>query len=175
VQPPLNQRMIEQVIVFAAGHKREASHISEHSSIAILPVKAQQGAFSTDGVAKQHRQEINDLIAPKTLPCKAYPPSLSLVRMPCFRRYSTMSTTSPNQDGVEGSDREIAWTLIREFAIQIDHSPSRSQHLGQLASRSFTRPLVCVCLNHFLSICCVFIPESVGEGRWSPVGIGEPD
>jgi hypothetical protein len=37
--------MIEQVIVFAARHKREASHIGEHGSIAILPIQPQKSAF----------------------------------------------------------------------------------------------------------------------------------
>jgi hypothetical protein len=31
--------MVEQVIVFAAGHKRKASEIGEHGPIAILPGK----------------------------------------------------------------------------------------------------------------------------------------
>jgi hypothetical protein len=44
-QPRLKQRMIEQVIVFAARHKREASHIGEHGSIAILPIQPQKSAF----------------------------------------------------------------------------------------------------------------------------------
>lgn len=42
VEPGRNLRMIEQVIVFAAGDKREASHIGEHSPIAILPIQPQQ-------------------------------------------------------------------------------------------------------------------------------------
>jgi len=39
VQARLNQRMIEQVIVFAARHKRERGHIGEHDPVAILPVE----------------------------------------------------------------------------------------------------------------------------------------
>jgi len=39
VQPRLNERVIEQAIVFAARHKREASHIGKHSSRAILPIE----------------------------------------------------------------------------------------------------------------------------------------
>ena len=42
VQARLNQRMVEQVIVFATGHEREPSHISEHGSVAILPVEPQE-------------------------------------------------------------------------------------------------------------------------------------
>src|SRR5260370_41571531 len=45
VQARLNPRMIEQLIVFATRHKREASHIGEHRSIAILCVEPQQRAF----------------------------------------------------------------------------------------------------------------------------------
>ena len=45
VQPRLNLRMSEQVIVFAARHKREPSHIGEHRPIAILPIKPDQRVF----------------------------------------------------------------------------------------------------------------------------------
>src|SRR5262249_24466628 len=45
VQACLNQRMIKQVIIFATGHKREASHIGEHYPVAILAIEAQQRAF----------------------------------------------------------------------------------------------------------------------------------
>lgn len=45
VQTRLNQRMIEQVIVFATGHKRETSHIGEHNPIAILSIEPEQRAF----------------------------------------------------------------------------------------------------------------------------------
>jgi hypothetical protein len=53
VQPRLNQRMIEQVIVFATGHKREPSHIGEHGPIAILPIEAQQHARSFELIRRQ--------------------------------------------------------------------------------------------------------------------------
>ena len=36
--------MIEQVIVFAARHKREPSHIGEHGSVTILPIEPEQRA-----------------------------------------------------------------------------------------------------------------------------------
>src|SRR6266436_4464897 len=45
VQPRLNEWMVEQVIVLAARHKRKASHIGEHRSIAILPIEPEQRAF----------------------------------------------------------------------------------------------------------------------------------
>jgi hypothetical protein len=45
MQTGLDQRMIKQVIVFAARHKREPSHIGEYGSIAILPIEPQQCAF----------------------------------------------------------------------------------------------------------------------------------
>jgi hypothetical protein len=45
VQARLDQRMIEQMIVFATRHKREASHIGKHRSIAVLPVEPEQRAF----------------------------------------------------------------------------------------------------------------------------------
>jgi len=53
VQPRLKQRMIEQVIVFAARHKRERGHIGEHGPIAILPVEPQQRAFLRKMVGRQ--------------------------------------------------------------------------------------------------------------------------
>jgi hypothetical protein len=39
VQACLNERMVEQAIVFPAGDKCEASHIGEHRSIAVLPIE----------------------------------------------------------------------------------------------------------------------------------------
>jgi hypothetical protein len=45
VQPGLNERMVEQAIVFPARHKREPSDIREDRSIAILPVKPDQRTF----------------------------------------------------------------------------------------------------------------------------------
>lgn len=43
VQTRLDQRMIEQAVFFATGHKREAGHIGKHSSRAILPIEPEQG------------------------------------------------------------------------------------------------------------------------------------
>jgi hypothetical protein len=53
VQTRLNERMIEQVIVFATGHKREPSHIREHCPIPILSVEPQQGAFLWEPIGSQ--------------------------------------------------------------------------------------------------------------------------
>jgi hypothetical protein len=44
VQTCLNERMIEDGVLFAAGHKREACHIGEHSPGAILSVESEQNA-----------------------------------------------------------------------------------------------------------------------------------
>src|SRR5579883_650021 len=44
VQTRLNERMIKEAIVFAAGHKREASEVGEHRSIAILAIEPDQRA-----------------------------------------------------------------------------------------------------------------------------------
>jgi hypothetical protein len=41
----LDQRVIKDVVVFAAGHKREARHIGEDRPGAILAIEPQQGAF----------------------------------------------------------------------------------------------------------------------------------
>jgi len=45
VQASLNQRMIEEVRVFPTHHEREACHIGEHCSIAVLPIEPEQCAF----------------------------------------------------------------------------------------------------------------------------------
>ena len=45
--------MIEQVIVFATGHKRETSYIGEYGSVAILPVEPEQRARSFELISRQ--------------------------------------------------------------------------------------------------------------------------
>src|SRR6266487_5995363 len=40
-------------------------------------------------------------------------------RTPCLRRCSTISTTSPSQQGVEGTDSEEVWILTEESAILV--------------------------------------------------------
>ena len=45
MQPCLNQRVIEQAIVLATGHKRKTDEIGEDRSIAILPIEPDQRAF----------------------------------------------------------------------------------------------------------------------------------
>jgi hypothetical protein len=45
MQTHLDERMIKHGVLFAAGHKGEASQIGEHSPGAILTVEPQQGAF----------------------------------------------------------------------------------------------------------------------------------
>ncbi len=53
MQTCLNERMIEDAVLFAADHKRKASYIGEHSSRAILPVEPQQRAFLRKVVGSQ--------------------------------------------------------------------------------------------------------------------------
>jgi hypothetical protein len=43
VQPRLNQWVIQHAVLFATGHKRETSEVSDHGSQAILAVKPEQG------------------------------------------------------------------------------------------------------------------------------------
>ncbi len=45
----LDLRMIEQVVVFAARHKRKRGHIGEHGPIAILPIKARASCVLAEG------------------------------------------------------------------------------------------------------------------------------
>ncbi len=40
-------------------------------------------------------------------------------RTPCLHRYSTRSTTSPSQQGGEGTDSEEVWILTEESAILV--------------------------------------------------------
>src|SRR5579859_7223721 len=40
-------------------------------------------------------------------------------RTPCFRRCSTRSTTSPSQQGGEGTDSEDVWMITEESAILV--------------------------------------------------------
>src|SRR5258708_9378663 len=38
-------------------------------------------------------------------------------RTPCLRRCSTIRATSPNHEGVEGTDRDVVWMLTDPSAI----------------------------------------------------------
>src|SRR5260221_2462976 len=38
-------------------------------------------------------------------------------RTPCLRRCSTIRATSPNHEGVEGTDRDVVWMLTDASAI----------------------------------------------------------
>jgi hypothetical protein len=42
-----------------------------------------------------------------------------LVKTPCLRRYLLISTTSPNQEGVEGLDFEVVWIFTEPSAILV--------------------------------------------------------
>ena len=53
VQPRLDLRMIEQVVVFATAHKRKPCHIGDHGPIAILPIQPQQRARSFELIRRQ--------------------------------------------------------------------------------------------------------------------------
>jgi hypothetical protein len=53
VQARLNQRMIEDGVLFAASHKREANQVGEHGPSAILAVEPQQGALFRELVRRE--------------------------------------------------------------------------------------------------------------------------
>ena len=53
VQTRLDERMIEHGVLFAAGHKGEASQIGEHGPGAILSIEPQQGAFLRELVRRE--------------------------------------------------------------------------------------------------------------------------
>jgi hypothetical protein len=54
---------------------------------------------------------------PGTPPRHPRTPSLIFVKTPCFRRCSTISTTSPNQEGAEGMDSAEVWICADPSAI----------------------------------------------------------
>jgi hypothetical protein len=53
VQPRLNQRMVEQAVVFATGHKREPRQISQHSPVPILAIEAEQRLFLRELIRRE--------------------------------------------------------------------------------------------------------------------------
>src|SRR5258708_37684040 len=62
VQTRLNERVVEHGVLFAAGHKHEASEIGEDRPCAILAVEPQQGArlrmLVRGEVARDHRKSL---------------------------------------------------------------------------------------------------------------------
>src|SRR5258708_2627055 len=67
VQTRLNERVVEHGVLFAAGHKHEASEIGEDSPCAILAVEPQQGArlrkLVRGEVARDRRKSLAQLRA----------------------------------------------------------------------------------------------------------------
>lgn len=53
VQARLNQWMMEQVIVFAAGYKRERGHIGKHRPIPVLAIQPEQRMRSVELIRRQ--------------------------------------------------------------------------------------------------------------------------
>ena len=53
MQPRLDQWVIEHAVLFATGHIREASHIGEHGSVAILAVEPEQCTFWWELMGRQ--------------------------------------------------------------------------------------------------------------------------
>jgi hypothetical protein len=47
----------------------------------------------------------------------AYTRSLMAVRSSCLHKCPTISTTSPSQQGVEGTDSEEIWIITEESAV----------------------------------------------------------
>ena len=145
MQTRLNQRMIEQVIVFAARHKREASHISEHGPVAILPVKAQQGAFLRQGVDSQiptNRGEplaqffpiapvptvaetAEPLIPVRLRHCCACPDNLSAFASPVARSTDLIQSTKRRREVVSLGKRALAGGFSRAINIKGDPGVSR--------------------------------------------------
>jgi len=84
-----------------------------------LLVKLLQGAFTTDGVAKEDGEKVNHLVVPKAAASKAHEAQVMASRTPRLRRCWTMSTTSPSQQGIEGTASEVVWMFTGESAILV--------------------------------------------------------
>src|SRR5216683_4407202 len=74
--------------------------------------------------------------------------SLSLVRMPCFRRCSMISTTSPNHEGVEGTECEEVWMLTEESAILV----MCTSLLGKMCILPQERHILCLLATNYISL-----------------------
>ena len=53
VQARLDERMIEHCVLFAAGHKGEASQVRQHGPSAVLAIEPEQGAFLQELVCSE--------------------------------------------------------------------------------------------------------------------------
>src|SRR2546423_15545732 len=74
--------------------------------------------------------------------------SLSLVRMPCFRRCSMISTTSPNHEGVEGTECEEVWMMTEESAILV----MCTSLLGKMCILPQERHILCLLATNYISL-----------------------
>src|SRR5260370_24957306 len=74
--------------------------------------------------------------------------SLSLVRMPCFCRCSMISTTSPNHEGVEGTECEEVWMMTEESAILV----MCTSLLGKMCILPQERHILCLLATNYISL-----------------------
>src|SRR5947209_19583859 len=74
--------------------------------------------------------------------------SLSLVRMPCFRRCSMISTTSPNHEGVEGTECEEVWMMSENSAILV----MCTSLLGKMCILPQERHILCLLATNYISL-----------------------
>src|SRR5438094_4068537 len=74
--------------------------------------------------------------------------SLSLVRMPCFRRCSMISTTSPNHEGVEGTECEEVWIMTEESEIL----GMCTSLLGKMCILPQERHILCLLATNYISL-----------------------
>src|SRR5207237_6610535 len=66
-------------------------------------IEGLESAFETSGVAEKDRQKVDHLVVPKAPPCKA-DALIDGSKDPCLHSCSTIRATSPNHEGVEGTD-----------------------------------------------------------------------
>ncbi len=102
VQTRLNERVIEEAIVLAAGHKREPSKIGEYGSIAILPIQPQQRARSFEVICRQISANGRESFAQffpvssiPTVPKRTEPVVTMSLRNDCSRPNNLPAFTAP--------------------------------------------------------------------------------
>src|SRR5256885_6745471 len=91
--------------------------------------------------------------------------SLSLVRMPCFRRCSMISTTSPNHEGVEGTECEEVWMMTEESAILV----MCTSLLGKMCILPQERHILCLLATNYISLRNSWAKHVQGRVGWAAI------
>jgi hypothetical protein len=125
MQARLDARVIEGGVVFAAGHKSEASQVGERSRSAILSIEPKQGAFSRKlarcEVARDGREALTQFlsVAPVTLVTKRTEPLKAVCLADDGPRPHDLPTLAP---GVARSTDLIQPTMSRGQILGLGQS-----------------------------------------------------